>query len=195
MSGSEMRRGDTNSTVTALTGQFANEIVWERFRCEKQIKTGIRPVRVLGLIILEDRGRSTVYRRVQNIFRGGYESVLANLRYTLYRRLTSIFYIYLSMYLSNRVYSATLNFFFFVVVRSGRNSGSSNVCCCTLEILHRAVDLLPHRCVSRPSFCSQILVSLTVLREVFHRGHGRCTAAVAHSGFSYAECEHMVPES
>ena len=28
-----------------------------------------------------------------------------------------------------------------------------------LEVLHRAVDFLPHRCVSRPSFCSQILVS------------------------------------
>ena len=54
--------------------------------------------------------------------------------------------------------------FFFFFVRSDRNSGSSDVlCCCTLEVLHRVVDLLPHRCVSRPSFCSQILVSLTVV--------------------------------
>ena len=44
------------------------------------------------------------------------------------------------------------------------------------------------------SALTQILVSLTVLQEVFHR-HGRWTA-VAHSGFSNAEFrEHMVPES
>ena len=38
-----------------------------------------------------------------------------------------------------------------------------NVRRCTLEVLHRAVDLLPHRSVSRPSFCSQILVNLTAI--------------------------------
>ena len=32
----------------------------------------------------------------------------------------------------------------FVVVRSDRNSGSSDVCCCTLDVLHRAIDRLPH---------------------------------------------------
>ena len=56
----------------------------------------------------------------------------------------------------------------FVVVRSYRNSGSSVIRRRMLGLLHRAVDLLPHRCVSRPSFCSQILVILTVLQEVFH---------------------------
>ena len=32
-----------------------------------------------------------------------------------------------------------------------------------LEVLHMAVDLLPHRYVSRPSVRSQVLVILTVL--------------------------------
>ena len=67
-------------------------------------------------------------------------------------------------------------FFIFVVVvvivRSDWNSGRSDVCYCMLEVL------LPHWCVSRPSFCSQILVSLTFMLKVLHR-HRRCTV-VAH---------------
>ena len=39
---------------------------------------------------------------------------------------------------------------------------------CGLAVLHMAVDL-PHRYVSRPSVCSQVLVILRVLKEVFHR--------------------------
>ena len=76
-----------------------------------------------------------------------------------------------------------------------RNSGSSDVCCCTLEVIHRAVDLLPHRWVSRPNFCFQIMVSLTVLQEVFHR-HGRCTAVARRRLFNAKFREHdMVSES
>ena len=57
-----------------------------------------------------------------------------------------------------------------------------------------AVDFLPHRCVSWSSFCSQVLLILTVLQEAFHR-HGRCKT-VACKGFSNAEfCEHVVPKS
>ena len=45
-----------------------------------------------------------------------------------------------------------MSFFFFFIVHSDRTSGSSDACCCTLEVLYRAVDLLPHRCVSRAKF-------------------------------------------
>ena len=64
----------------------------------------------------------------------------------------------------------------------------------TVVITKRLNTLLSHRCVSRPSFCSLILVGLTVLKEMFHC-HGRC-AAVAHQRFSREEfCQRMVPES
>ena len=62
----------------------------------------------------------------------------------------------------NLAHAKVSNFFFVVVVRSDRNSDSWDVCCCTLEVLHRAVDPLPHRCVSRPSFCYQVMVRLTI---------------------------------
>ena len=52
--------------------------------------------------------------------------------------------------------------FLCVVVRSDRSPGSSDVCCCTLEVVHRVADLLLHRGVSRPPFCFEILVILTV---------------------------------
>ena len=56
---------------------------------------------------------------------------------------------------------------FWWVWQSHRNSGSSmDGCRCTPAVLLRAVDLLPHRCVSRPSFCPQILVDLRVLQEL-----------------------------
>ena len=58
--------------------------------------------------------------------------------------------------------------FVFFVVRSDRNPVSSDVRRRTLEVLHTAVDLLPQRCVRRPSSWSQVLVTLTVLQEVFH---------------------------
>ena len=62
--------------------------------------------------------------------------------------------------------------FFFVVVVvvvcSDRNSGRPDVHRRTLEVVHRAVDLVPHQCVSRPSVCSQVLVIPRVLQEVFH---------------------------
>ena len=60
-------------------------------------------------------------------------------------------------------------FFFFFVVRSDRDSGASNVVCCQMETLHRAEDLLLNWCVSRPDFCSQVLMKWAVLQEVFHR--------------------------
>ena len=41
----------------------------------------------------------------------------------------------------------------FVVCLDG-TSDDSDVCLCRLEVLHRVVELLPHRCVHRPSFCS-----------------------------------------
>ena len=83
---------------------------------------------------------------------------------------------------------------FFGVVRSDRNSGSSDIRRCTPEVFYRVVDLLPHRCVSRPGFCSRVLVILTVLQEVSHC-HGWCTT-IACRGFSNAEfCEHVVPKS
>ena len=44
---------------------------------------------------------------------------------------------------------------------SNRNSGSSDVCRCRAEVLHRDTDLHSHRCVSRPGFSSQILMSGT----------------------------------
>ena len=44
---------------------------------------------------------------------------------------------------------------------------------------HDHIELLSHRCVSRPSFCCQTLLGLTVLQEVFHR-HRRSTT-VAHN--------------
>ena len=53
--------------------------------------------------------------------------------------------------------------FFVVVVGSDRNSVGSNECRCTLEVFHRTVGPLPHRCVSRPSLCSQLLVVPIVL--------------------------------
>ena len=59
--------------------------------------------------------------------------------------------------------------FVYVVVGSARNTGNRDVSRCTQEVLHRTVQLLPHRCVSRPRVCSQILEGLTVLQEVFHR--------------------------
>ena len=43
---------------------------------------------------------------------------------------------------------------------SNKNSGIWDVCRCTLEGVHRTVELLPPRCVTRPCFCSQILVDL-----------------------------------
>ena len=83
---------------------------------------------------------------------------------------------------------------FFGVVRSDRNSGSSDLRRHTLEVLHRALDLFLHQCVRKPSFCSQVLVILTVLQEVF-LCHGWCIT-VAGRGFSSAEfCEHLVPRS
>ena len=88
----------------------------------------------------------------------------------------------------------TSSCFFFFFVCSHRNSSSLDVRCRRLEILHRVVDLLPHWCVSRPSFCSQVPVILTVLRKVFHC-HGWCTT-VACRGFFKAEfCEHVMPKS
>ena len=78
-------------------------------------------------------------------------------------------------------------FFFFVVVvvvvGPDRNSGSSDVCSCTLEVLHRVVDLLPNRCVSRPCFCSQILVGVTDPQTMFDRH--RWYTAVAHQRVQY----------
>ena len=48
-------------------------------------------------------------------------------------------------------------------------SSGSEECRDMLGVLHRVVDLLHRQCVSRPSFCSQLLVGLlTVLQEVFH---------------------------
>ena len=85
-------------------------------------------------------------------------------------------------------------YIFFFVIHPDRNSGSSDVHGCTLEVLHRAIDLLPYRCVSRRSFCCLVLVILTVPQEVFHC-HGWCTT-VACKGFSNTEvCEHVVPKS
>ena len=84
--------------------------------------------------------------------------------------------------------------FVFFVVRSDRNSGSSDVRRRTLEVLHTAVELLPQRCVRRPSSWSQVLVTLTVQQEVFHYHGLRIT--VACKGFSNAEvCVHVVPKS
>ena len=61
--------------------------------------------------------------------------------------------------------------------QTGASVYSSDVCRCVQEVLHTAVDLLPHRWVSRPSFCSQVLLSLTgtvslswVLSTVTRRG-------------------------
>ena len=68
---------------------------------------------------------------------------------------------------------------------SDRNTGSRDVSRCTQEVLHRVVQLLPHRCVSRPRVCSQILEGLTVLQEMFRRY--RRYAAVAHSKMAKAE--------
>ena len=42
-------------------------------------------------------------------------------------------------------------FFFFIIIVY-TNSGSWDVCRCTLEVLHRAVQLLPHHCVSKAKF-------------------------------------------
>ena len=44
---------------------------------------------------------------------------------------------------------------------------------------HDHIELLSHRCVSRLSFCSQTLLGLTIVQEVFHR-HRRSTT-VAHN--------------
>ena len=58
------------------------------------------------------------------------------------------------------------HFFTFFVVRSNRNSDRSDVRRRPLEVPSTAVDLLPHRRVSRPRICSQVLVILTVLQKV-----------------------------
>ena len=82
----------------------------------------------------------------------------------------------------------------FFVICSDRSSSSSDVHHHTLQVLHRAVGLLPHQCVCRPSFCSQVLVILTILQEVFHCHGWRTTAACR--GFSSVEfCEHVAPKS
>ena len=56
-------------------------------------------------------------------------------------------------------------FFLDFGVRSDRNSGRSDVCRCTLEVLHRPVHLLPHRCVRNS--CSSDVCWCTL--EVLHR--------------------------
>ena len=62
------------------------------------------------------------------------------------------------------------------------------------ETLQWAKDLLPHWCVSRPGFCSQVLVGWTVLEEVLH--HHVSSATGAGSRLSNVEFgEHMVSES
>ena len=54
----------------------------------------------------------------------------------------------------------------------------------TLEVLHGAIDLLPRPFVSTQCFCSQILVNLTVLQEVYN-SHRQCRpTGVARRRFS-----------
>ena len=41
--------------------------------------------------------------------------------------------------------------------QTGTPGSSMDVCHCSLAVLHRGLQPLPRRCVSDPSFCSQIL--------------------------------------
>ena len=77
---------------------------------------------------------------------------------------------------------------FFFIARSDRDSGKSDVCRCKLEVLDQVADLFS-LVSEQANFSSQMLVSQTVLRELFNR-HKRCTA-VARRRCSIVEfCEH-----
>ena len=64
-----------------------------------------------------------------------------------------------------------------VVVRSERNSDTSDMM--STPVRWRAVELLRYWCVSRQSFCSQVLGILTVLQEG-SQCHGYSTLRIPH---------------
>ena len=85
---------------------------------------------------------------------------------------------------------------FFFLVRSDRSSGSAGPCHCKLEVLCRAVDLLPHCCVSQQAWflLSDSGVVLPVLQDILH--HPRwCRYRSGPLKISDPEfCENEVPE-
>lgn len=85
---------------------------------------------------------------------------------------------------------------FFFLVRSDRSSGSAGPCHCKLEVLRRAVDLLPHHCIGQQAWflLSDSGVGLPVLQDIHHRPRW-CRYRSSPLKISDTEfCENEVPE-